>query len=115
MRGNIASPKLAGITTGLLLSGALLLLPDLVRAAGLVELPGLAYDVNTSMADNLKSLIGKKVHVTLANGAALTGQVKAVSSELLHLEKLEEKEYFDALIRIANIGAIDTRFRDYQR
>jgi small nuclear ribonucleoprotein (snRNP)-like protein len=114
MSGNISSRKMAGITAILLLTGSLLLLPGLAKA-GLAELPGLAYDVNTSMADNLKGLLGKKVHVTLANGAALTGNVKAVGNELLHLEKLEEKEYFDALVRIADIGAIDTRFRDYQR
>ncbi len=114
MRKNITARKMAALTAGLLLSGGLLM-PGPGQAAGLVELPGLAYDVNTSLADNLKALIGKKVHVTLANGAALTGNVKAVGSELLHLEKLEEKEYFDALVRITDIGGIDTRFRDYQR
>ncbi len=114
MRKNIISRKMATLTVGLLLNGSLLLMAGLGQA-GLAELPGLAYDVNTSLADNLKGLIGKKVHVTLANGATLTGNVKAVSNELLHLEKLEEKEYFDALVRIAEIGAIDTRFRDYQR
>lgn len=114
MRGNITARKLAGFAAGLWLGGSLLLLPGLAQA-GLVELPGLAYDVNSSLADNLKALTGKKVHVTLANGSTLTGNVKAVGNELLHLEKLEEKEYFDALVRIADIGAIDTRFRDYQR
>jgi hypothetical protein len=33
----------------------------------------------------------------------------------MHLEKLDGKDYFDALLRIDNISAIDTRFRDIQR
>jgi len=114
MTGKITTRKVLGITAGLFLFGAQLTLPSLALA-GLVDLPGLAYDVNTSMADNLKALTGKKIHLTLANGAALAGNVKSVSNELLHLEKLEGKEYFDALIRLADIAAIDTRFRDMQR
>jgi len=114
MTGKIASFKLPGITTGLLLLGALLTVPTLA-AAEPVELPGLSYQVNISMADNLKALTGKKVHLSLAGGASLTGSVKAVGNELLHLEKLEGKEYFDALVRLTDIVAVDTRFRDVQR
>ena len=114
MTENIASRKLLGITGALLLTGCLLLSPSRAKAE-LVELPGLTYEVNASLADNLKALTGKKVHLTLVGGAALTGSVKAVGSELLHLEKLEGKEYFDALVRIPEIIAVDTRFRDMQR
>jgi hypothetical protein len=31
------------------------------------------------------------------------------------LEKLDGKDHFDALLRIENISAIDTRFRNIQR
>lgn len=103
----------AGLAAGLLL-GALLILP-IPAGAELVELPGLAYNVNGSMADNLKELVGKKVYVALASGVTFTGSVKAVGREMLHLEKLQDKEYFDALIRLDTIVAIDTRFRDFQR
>ena len=114
MTGKITSLKMAGTTAVFLILGAL---PSQSAYAGAeaAELPGVAYSVNSSMADNLGSLLGKKVRVSLANGTSLTGTVKAVSNELLHLEKLEGKEFFDALVRIAEIGAIDTRFRDYQR
>jgi hypothetical protein len=76
---------------------------------------GVNYNANTSMADNLKSLSGKKVVVTLNSGKAFTGNVKEVGNHLVHLEKLEGKEYFDALILIQDISAIDTRFRADQR
>lgn len=108
------SLTLSALTSGLVLGAALLVMPTLAKAE-LVELPGLTYAVNASLADNLKALTGKKVHLSLLGGASLSGSVKAVGNDLLHLEKLEGKEYFDALIRITDIAAIDTRFRDLQR
>jgi len=70
-----------------------------------------SYNVNTSLAENLKSLTGKRVSLTLNSGNTLTGFVKEVGKDLVHLEKLQGKDYFDALIRIETISAIDTRFR----
>jgi len=90
------------------------MIPGKARA-GLVELPGMGYKVNAPMVENLKALSGKKINVTLDSGNTLTGTVKAVGKGLVHLEKLEGKEYFDALIRIDDISAVDARFRDYQR
>jgi hypothetical protein len=80
-----------------------------------VGVEGVNYNANASMADNLKSLTGKRVVITLNSGKAFTGNVKDVGSHLVHLEKLEGKEYFDALILIQDISAIDTRFRADQR
>jgi small nuclear ribonucleoprotein (snRNP)-like protein len=80
-----------------------------------VAIEGVSYNVNSSLADNLKSLIGKKVYVALDSGKTLAGFVKEVGNDLMHLEKLDGKDYFDALIRIENICAMDTRFRDFQR
>ena len=81
----------------------------------IVAMEGITYNVNASMSNNLKSLIGKKVYVTLDSGQTMAGFVKKVGEHLLHLEKLDGKEYFDALIRIKKISAIDTRFRNIQR
>lgn len=72
------------------------------------------YLVNASISDNLKSLAGKQVYVTLDSGKTFAGFVKEVGDHLLHLEKLQDKDYFDALIKIQNISAIDTRFRGFQ-
>lgn len=80
-----------------------------------VPIEGVTYQVNFSMHDNLKSLIGKKVYVTLNSGKTFAGFIKEVGEHLMHLEKLDGKEYFDALIRIEDIGAIDAKFRDIQR
>ena len=50
--------------------------------------------------------------MTLDSGKTFVGIVKEVGNHLMWLEKLEGKEFFDALIRINSITAIDTRFRD---
>ena len=94
----------------------ILMLPTEVEAkTKVVAIEGISYSVNSSLADNLKSLIGKKVYVTLDSGKTFAGSVKEVGNHLMHLEKLDGKDYFDALIRIENISAIDTRFRDFKR
>jgi hypothetical protein len=80
-----------------------------------VAIEGMSYNVNSSLADNLKSLVGKKVFVTSVSGKTLSGFVKKVGNHLIHLEKLSGKDYFDALIRIENISAIEAQFRNFQR
>ncbi len=106
----------AGITIAIVVFGLCCMLPASVDADSKVAvIEGMSYHVDSSLADNLKSLTGKKVYVTLDSGKTLSGMVKAVGNHLVHLEKLDGKEYFDALIRIENISAVDAKFRDYQR
>ena len=105
-----------GITTAAMFFASLLIFPIEVRAgANIVPIEGMSYNVNASMEDNLKSLVGKRVYVTVGSGKTFAGLVKAVGTHLVHLEKLDEKDFFDALIRIEEISAIDTKFRDFQR
>jgi small nuclear ribonucleoprotein (snRNP)-like protein len=105
-----------GLVLAILLNVTIFMLPTEAKAkTKVVALEGISYNVNSSLADNLKSLVGKKVYVTLDSGKTLSGFVKEVGNHLMHLEKLDGKDYFDALIRIENISAIDTRFRNVQR
>jgi len=105
-----------GLALAILLNVTIWLLPaDAAAKAKVVAVEGISYNVNSSLADNLKSLISKKVYVTVDSGQTYSGFVKAVGNHLVHLEKLDGKDYFDALIRIESISAIDTRFRDIQR
>lgn len=64
-----------------------------------------------SLEDNLSVFKGKSVTVTLSSGKQLTGFVKEVKNNLLHLERLSLKDYYDALIRIDHISAIEARVR----
>jgi len=105
-----------GLALAIVFYVTILMLPTEAEAKSkVVAIEGISYSVNSSLADNLKSLIGKKVYVTLDSGKTFAGSVKEVGNHLMHLEKLDGKDYFDALIRIENISAIDTRFRDFKR
>ena len=80
-----------------------------------IAVEGATYNVNISMAENLKLFVGKTVYISLDSGKVFIGSVKEVGNHLVHLEKLVGKEYFDALIRIESINAIDSRFREIKR
>ena len=105
-----------GITIAVLFSIAFFVLPkEGVANSKVAAIEGMSYNVNASLVENLKSLVGKKVSVTIVSGNTLSGFVKEVGTHLIHLEKLEGKDYFDALIRIENISAIEAKFRSYKR
>ena len=105
-----------GMAIAVLFSTVLFTLPKEAAAKPkVVAIEGMSYNVNSSLADNLRSMVGKKVSVTIVSGKTLSGFVKEVGIHLIHLEKLEGKEYFDALIRIENISAVEAMFRKSQR
>lgn len=92
--------------------GLSVLSPAQSHAGNVVAVEGATFDTALSLADNLKSYTGKMVIVHLKTGSTLQGNVKSVGKDLVHLEKLAGKEYFDALIRIEEIGAVEARFRE---
>lgn len=105
-----------GMAIAVLFSTVLFTLSEeAVAKPEVVAIEGMSYNVNSSLADNLKSLVGKKVSVTIVSGKTLSGFVKEVGIHLIHLENLEGKDYFDALIRIENISAIEAMFRSQKR
>lgn len=55
------------------------------------------YNTNTSIHDNLLVLMDKRVTLTLDDGIVITGIVKSVGDNLVHLKKIDRKEYYDAL------------------
>ena len=68
-------------------------------------------NVNITLADNLTAFKGKTVTVDLTAGQSLSGTVKDVKNGLLHLEKLVRKEFYDALVVIEDISAVEVRVR----
>ena len=96
----------------LLLATALFVLPQKAVARNKVApVRGASYNVKSQLKDNLKTFTGKSISVFLVSGKSVTGTVKAVGDDLLHLEQLEGKSYFDALILLDQVEAIETRFR----
>lgn len=88
---------------------------DAFAKSQVVAIDGMNFNVNSSLADNVKTLVGKKVTLTTVSGNTLTGFVKEIGPHLMHLEKLEGKEYYDALIRLENISVVEAMFRNFQR
>jgi hypothetical protein len=75
-------------------------------------LEGVQFDTSLTIADNLRTYVGKDVTVNLRSGKTFQGYVKTVGNGLLHLEKLAGKDFYDALIRIEDISAMEVKFRD---
>lgn len=86
-----------------------------IAGSKVLPIDGMKYTINASIMDNLIALTGKKVTLTLDSGKVFTGRLKSVGEHLVHLEKIERKEFFDALIKLENIQAIEAQFRSYQR
>ena len=70
------------------------------------------FDVNRSSADNLLQFKGKAVTITMTSGQTVTGSVKEVKNGMLHLERLAQKEYYDSVIMLDQICAIEARVRN---
>jgi hypothetical protein len=75
-------------------------------------LEGVRFDTAASLADNLKIFAGKDVIIHLRSGKTLQGYVRSVGNGLLHLEKLAARDFYDALVRMEDISAMETKFRD---
>jgi hypothetical protein len=60
----------------------------------------------------LEGQVGKKVTVRLSAGEEMTGQVKTVTKELLHLGGLTGREFFDAVVDVNRIEAVIVRVKE---
>ena len=70
-------------------------------------------NVNASIEENLKEMMDKKAYITLDSGKTFIGIVKEVGEKLVKLEKLDDKEFHDALLSIESITAIHSRTRKF--
>ncbi|MEJ2170825.1 MAG: hypothetical protein P8X90_35485 [Desulfobacterales bacterium] len=93
-------------------SGVSLFFPLESQARTATPVKGAKFDTSFSLADNLKMYVGKNIIVHLKSGKSFQGFVKAVGTNTVHLEKLTGKDFYDALIRIDQIAAIEAKFRE---
>lgn len=108
--------KFVWLAAGWTIGALLIAWPGIVGAQTKVApVVGAAYNVGSALMDNLKQLTGQRASLTLSSGKVFTGSIKEVGQHLVHLEKLQGKEYFDALIRIEDVSAVEIRFRKPQR
>jgi len=92
----------------------LLVLSSTPLSAQTVAVKGVSFNVGSTLKDNLDSLVGKDIFVGLRSGKVYQGYVKAVGNGLLHLEKIAGKDFYDALIRLDDISAVEVKFRDFK-
>jgi len=68
-------------------------------------------DVNTVIVEELNKLVGGWVSITLSSGTVFSGRVIKVRDGMVHLGQIQNKEYYEALVRISDISALGARFR----
>jgi hypothetical protein len=73
---------------------------------------GARFDTSLPLKENLSIFLGKDVYVHLRSGNTIQGYVKSVGDHFLHLERLAGRDFYDALVRIDDIAAMEAKFRD---
>ncbi len=109
MQRSTGKYALAAVIALAMIMGANLL--GMVKTVPAAETEAVQFNVNTTMADNLAMLKGKSVTLSLASGQTITGVVSDVKGNLLLLAKISQKEFYDALVAIDRISAIETKVR----
>jgi small nuclear ribonucleoprotein (snRNP)-like protein len=72
------------------------------------------YNLEVSLMDNLNMFKGKYVKIILNSGQVINGNLKEVKNNLVHVEKIAERNYFDALIRLEEVAAMEAQFRGFK-
>ena len=90
--------------TGFIMMLCALVLQAAVATSVFAE-PPVVKDGDT-IANVLEGYKGKRVTIRLQGGEELTGKVRFISKELLHLGELTKREYFDAVIELAKVEAV---------
>ncbi len=73
---------------------------------------GARFDTSFPLKENLKTFLGKDVHLLLRSGQTIQGYVKSVGDHFVHLEKIAGRDFYDALVRMDDISAVEARFRE---
>lgn len=73
--------------------------------------PVLSLSSQSSFYNNLKTFTGKSVVLVLNNGVKVKGQVKSLSKGIVHIEMLGNKSFYDAVVKINDISAIQAKVR----
>ncbi len=77
---------------------------------------GFAAELTVQPGDTLRKVlegqVGKKVTIRLSAGDEMTGKVKTVDKDLLHLGGLTGKEFYDAVVDVDKIQAVIVRVKE---
>ena len=91
-------------------------LASLALAISLASATALAQPLVVNPDDSIEKLLaahkGKRVTVKLGPNDELTGVVKAVTANIVHLGELSGREFFDAAIDIKQVRAVIVRTKN---
>ncbi|MEN6624472.1 MAG: hypothetical protein ABFD50_23355 [Smithella sp.] len=104
--------KPVSIAAVVFLAVAFVNLPATAQARSVSSVKNASFNVSASIMQNLKNYTGKEVVIYLNSGKYFQGYVKNISESLIHLEKIAGKDFYDALIQIEDIIAIEAKFRE---
>jgi hypothetical protein len=89
----------------------------IVLSLSLFAVPAIAQETKitlndaSTIKDVLLQYVGKRATVRTDAGETLDGTVARVTGQLVYIEKLAGKEYFDAVVRIDRISSVTLRVR----
>jgi hypothetical protein len=83
-----------------------------VAAATVVSAGAPVVKAGDTLQNVLEGYKGKRVTIRLQGGEELIGRVKFISKELLHLEALNSREFFDAVVDVSRIEALIVRVKE---
>lgn len=89
----------------------------ILMALFLAAAPVTAADgVNLKAGDTIQKVLeqqkGKRVTLRLQGGEELTGKVSFVSRDLVQLEELSRREFYDAVVDVGKVEAVIVRARE---
>jgi hypothetical protein len=74
--------------------------------------PVLGVEGNQPIRDNLKQRIGGRVLLRLVSGEEIGGTIVQVGEHAVHVSGLTGRDFYDAVIRLDQVGAVMVRVRE---
>jgi len=90
----------------------IILMLVMLAVAPVMAAEGVALKPGDSIQTVLEGQKGKRVTVRIQGGEELTGKVVFVSKELVKLEELTKREFYDAIVEVSKVEAVILRARD---
>lgn len=82
-----------------------------VSAVGVYAEEKIVFKASDGIKEVLTAHIGKRVAVKTDAGEALEGSVSMVGDQLVRLERLSGKDFYDAIVRIDKITSVTIRVK----
>jgi hypothetical protein len=98
--------------SNVMIAAAFLMAVCLFAAGGPVNAQDkMGFNASDGVREVLTANVGKRVAVRTDAGETLEGSVSTVGTQLVRLEKLSGKDFYDALVRIDRISSLTIRVR----